>query len=119
MQIGFEAIDLLAQINGISWGKKLEHGAIVATGSIHGSRVILCKPMKFMNNSGESVAPLAKYYKVPLDKVRSPAALSGLPRRHAAWSPVSPQTSSPWHQPHHVIWPRSRLENVMLYSRTS
>lgn len=69
LQIGFEAIDYLAQSNGLTWGKKLEHGALVATGSVKGAKVILCKPMTFMNNSGESVAPLARYYKVPLDKV--------------------------------------------------
>ena len=43
---------------------KLEKGAAVGKGEIMGTRVILAKPMTFMNNSGESVGQLARFYKV-------------------------------------------------------
>lgn len=38
-------------------------------GTLHGRRVILAKPVTFMNNSGESVAALARFYKIPHQQV--------------------------------------------------
>ena len=69
MQIGFEAVDLLAQEYGLAWNKKLENKSQIARGTIRGSNVVLCKPMAYMNLSGDSVSPISKYYKVPLNKV--------------------------------------------------
>lgn len=55
--------------------------ALIARGELVGVRVALVKPQTFMNLSGESVAPLARFYKVPpecilvaLDDVDLPAA---------------------------------------------
>eukprot|EP00892_Ulva_mutabilis_P004890 jgi/Ulvmu1/2773/UM140_0002.1 len=56
--IGFDVLDELARSHNIQWNKKLAHKALVAQGSVHGVPVVLCKPMTFMNVSGESVAPL-------------------------------------------------------------
>jgi PTH1 family peptidyl-tRNA hydrolase len=38
--------------------------ALVALGAVRGQRVILVKPQTFMNESGRSVVPLARFYKV-------------------------------------------------------
>lgn len=70
LQIGFDAVDLLAKRHGLTWSKKLEHKALISQGHIHGCRVALCKPMAFMNLSGESVAPLARKYGIPTQQVR-------------------------------------------------
>lgn len=58
---GFRVIDELADRFGISVKNK-EHKGLTGKGLIMGERVILLKPQTFMNNSGESVAPLAAYY---------------------------------------------------------
>lgn len=69
MQVGFEAVDLLARENSLTWGRKLTHKALTAEGHIRGCRVVLCKPMTFMNVSGESVAPIAKKHGIPTSQV--------------------------------------------------
>ncbi|MEM7336328.1 MAG: aminoacyl-tRNA hydrolase [Chloroflexota bacterium] len=61
--IGFMAVDRLAEQFGIE-GKKVQNKAIVANGRIHNKSVILAKPQTFMNSSGDSAGPLAKFYKV-------------------------------------------------------
>ncbi|MEI7987479.1 MAG: aminoacyl-tRNA hydrolase [Chloroflexota bacterium] len=45
---------------------RVEMKAIVAKGKYEGRQIILAKPQTFMNLSGQSVAPLARYYKIPL-----------------------------------------------------
>lgn len=65
--VGFMVIDTLARSEGIDM-RKLEKSAAVGRGEVAGRKVILAKPVTFMNNSGESVVALAKYYKVPLTR---------------------------------------------------
>lgn len=63
--IGFECIDALAQSQGIDgWADKKDLKSLVATGNIGDSRVILCKPTTFMNNSGDAVQAVAHFYKI-------------------------------------------------------
>ena len=59
--VGFRAIDELAERFNISVKNK-EHKGLVGKGIIMGEKVILLKPQTFMNNSGESVQPVAAYY---------------------------------------------------------
>eukprot|EP01024_Parvocaulis_polyphysoides_P051583 TRINITY_DN50870_c0_g1_i1.p1 TRINITY_DN50870_c0_g1~~TRINITY_DN50870_c0_g1_i1.p1 ORF type:complete len:248 (+),score=28.19 TRINITY_DN50870_c0_g1_i1:108-851(+) len=66
--VGFMVVDALAKKYGISM-KKLEKSAAVGRGVIKGCKVLLAKPMTFMNNSGESISQLAKYYKIPQGQV--------------------------------------------------
>ncbi|MBB3935804.1 aminoacyl-tRNA hydrolase [Aureimonas phyllosphaerae] len=62
--IGFMAVDEIARTGGFSpWSKKF-HGEI-AEGSIAGRKVILLKPLTFMNDSGRSVQAAAAFYKIP------------------------------------------------------
>ena len=60
---GFDAIDVIAKEYNISV-KKNEHRALTGKGVIAGQQVLLVKPQTYMNNSGESVRPLADYYGV-------------------------------------------------------
>lgn len=64
--IGFQALDSLAEANKISIQEK-KHKALIGKGYIGGHKVILAKPQTYMNLSGESVRELADYYKVSID----------------------------------------------------
>lgn len=61
--IGFDVIDTLADMAGISVIEK-RHKAIIGKGVIDGQKVILVKPQTYMNLSGESVREVIDYYKV-------------------------------------------------------
>ena len=61
--IGFAAIDMLADKYGINV-TEVKHKALLGKGVINGSKVILVKPMTYMNLSGEAVRAVIDYYKV-------------------------------------------------------
>lgn len=66
--VGFRVADELARRYGLTFGKK-ERKAVVATGVIHGKKVILAKPQTYMNLSGEAVRSLVDFYKVDLPNI--------------------------------------------------
>lgn len=66
--VGFQCADLLASAYDLPFAKKQKR-ARVAMGLVRGQRVIIAKPQTFMNESGRSVAPLARFYKTPLDRL--------------------------------------------------
>jgi PTH1 family peptidyl-tRNA hydrolase len=61
-------VDRLAEKYGIRLGR-VQLKAIIGEGRIGERSVILVKPQAYMNLSGDSIGPLAKYYKVPLENV--------------------------------------------------
>ncbi len=65
---GFEAIDRIAKAYGISIKKK-DKKALTGSGNIAGQKVLLVKPLTYMNNSGEAVGPIASYYGVSPEDV--------------------------------------------------
>ncbi|KAK9813011.1 hypothetical protein WJX72_007421 [[Myrmecia] bisecta] len=66
--VGFQALDKLAALEGIPIDR-LQSNAAVGRGRVAGQKVLLAKPMTFMNNSGEAVGKLVKFYKVPPERV--------------------------------------------------
>jgi PTH1 family peptidyl-tRNA hydrolase len=66
---GFMLVDLLAARWKAAWTTERKFQAQLARAEEGGRRVVLCKPVTFMNASGESVGPLAAYYKVPLERI--------------------------------------------------
>ena len=64
--VGFDTIDVLAKKYGIKVKKK-QFKALTGEGFIGGEKVILVKPMTYMNNSGEAVSEIVKYYKIDPD----------------------------------------------------
>ncbi len=60
--MGFQLVDALAAAQGVKLNK-LQEGAAVARCSMAGQRVLLAKPMTFMNNSGGPVRKLVNFYK--------------------------------------------------------
>ena len=61
--IGFALIDALADQYNISV-MDMKRKALTGKGMINGQKVILVKPLTFMNLSGESIRPIVDYYKI-------------------------------------------------------
>jgi PTH1 family peptidyl-tRNA hydrolase len=65
---GFLTVDRLARGHGLTFARR-KGKAKIAEGIIAGQRVILAKPQTYMNLSGESVAKLARFFKIPSQRV--------------------------------------------------
>ncbi|OIW17560.1 hypothetical protein TanjilG_08838 [Lupinus angustifolius] len=63
--VGFEIIDSVSRAEGIRLNT-IQSKALIGIGSIGEVPVLLAKPQTYINFSGESVGPLAAYYRVPL-----------------------------------------------------
>ncbi len=65
---GFLAIDELSDALNIQV-RRLKFKAMLGEGRFGDSKVLLVKPMTFMNESGRAVAPLVHFYKLPLSNL--------------------------------------------------
>ena len=65
---GFSVIDELADKYNISVDTA-KHKGLIGKGVIAGQKVILVKPMTYMNNSGECVRAVMDYYKADIEDV--------------------------------------------------
>ena len=61
--VGFRVVDKLAAKLGWKWTGRRSR-AVLASGTIGSEKVVLVKPLTFMNLSGEAVAELARWYNV-------------------------------------------------------
>lgn len=61
--VGFDVIDALGEKYNIKI-KERKHRALCGKGIIAGKNVLLVKPQTFMNNSGESIAEILRFYKL-------------------------------------------------------
>lgn len=61
--IGFDTIDALAEQYHITMNDH-KHKALCGTGVIEGVKVLLAKPLTYMNLSGDSVAEIINFYKL-------------------------------------------------------
>lgn len=66
--VGFMVADALADKLEIPL-KRVKFKAQIGNGKLEGIPIIIAKPLTFMNNSGEAVAPLVRYFKVPLERL--------------------------------------------------
>ena len=62
--MGYLAVDMLADKHGIFLGKEKYKG-LWGKGKIGGQDVIIIKPLTYMNNSGECLVEISRFYKVP------------------------------------------------------
>src|SRR5262245_45938762 len=62
--VGFMALDRIAERHGFGPWKKRFHG-LVTDGPIGGRRVMLLKPQTYMNDSGQAVGEAQRYLKIP------------------------------------------------------
>ncbi len=60
--VGFRVVDRLAEQQKWKWERRGR--ALLASGSIGPEKVVLVKPITHMNNSGEAVGELVRWYKV-------------------------------------------------------
>ncbi|MFY1689793.1 aminoacyl-tRNA hydrolase [Plantactinospora sp. WMMB782] len=69
--VGFMVADLLAERIGARFGRHRRAVAEVAEGRLGfgGPKLVLAKPLTYMNLSGGPVTALAQFYKVPVDQV--------------------------------------------------
>lgn len=67
--IGFEAVDKLAQKYEFEFRKSLQLKGSIAEGQIGEDKVLFLKPLTFMNLSGESVALVMRYFKIDLSRL--------------------------------------------------
>ncbi len=65
---GFMVVDAMASEKGERWKVHKAHAEVVET-RIEGAPVVLAKPRTFMNVSGGPIAGLAKFYKVPMERI--------------------------------------------------
>ncbi len=66
--LGFKVVDeLFARARGSA--PRAKFGAELGEVTIAGERVLLCKPMEYMNVSGQVVARVAGFWKVPVSEV--------------------------------------------------
>ena len=65
---GFAALDALADKWHISVSKTKFQG-LWGQGQVDGHKVVLLKPLTYMNLSGDSIAPMAGFFKIPADHV--------------------------------------------------
>jgi PTH1 family peptidyl-tRNA hydrolase len=64
--VGFMAADIMAEVHGFApWSKKFR--SLVAEGRIGRNRVLLLKPLTFMNDSGDAVQQALRFYKLDVD----------------------------------------------------
>jgi PTH1 family peptidyl-tRNA hydrolase len=67
--LGFMALDEVAERHEMAGFTRKQGRALYTTGSIHGAPVVLVKPQTYMNQSGEAVGQLMRFYNVPIDKL--------------------------------------------------
>lgn len=65
--VGFRVLDALAQKLGWKWERRGR--AMLTSGTLGPEKVVLIKPLTYMNNSGEAVGELVRWYKVQPEDV--------------------------------------------------
>jgi PTH1 family peptidyl-tRNA hydrolase len=66
--IGFRAVDEIVHRFNFS-GYKAKFSSHMAEGVIEGNKVIVLKPLTYMNDSGRAVREIAKFYKIELSEI--------------------------------------------------
>ncbi len=66
--IGFLTIDAIGDEHHFS-SEKSQFKGMARSGLIDGKKILLLKPMTFMNESGQSVQAAMQFYKIPLENV--------------------------------------------------
>lgn len=68
--IGFMVVDALCdREDDLQWRSSNRFSAELAKGSLRGEAALLVKPQTYMNLSGRSVGPLARFYRIPPERI--------------------------------------------------
>ena len=66
--VGFLTVDRIAETLNVPV-QRLRHRALTNTGELGGAKVLLMKPITYMNLSGEAVGAAARFYRIPASHV--------------------------------------------------
>jgi PTH1 family peptidyl-tRNA hydrolase len=66
---GFWFVDALAKHFGVQFHEEKRFHGAMATLQINGTRVYLLKPLTYMNRSGQAVAALSRFYRIPVSEI--------------------------------------------------
>ncbi|MCL1830124.1 MAG: aminoacyl-tRNA hydrolase [Oscillospiraceae bacterium] len=66
--VGFDAVDHLAKEYGIKVSRS-RFSSLIGEGFIGVAKIILMKPMTYMNLSGQAVAAALRYYSLPIERI--------------------------------------------------
>jgi PTH1 family peptidyl-tRNA hydrolase len=66
--VGFDVVDAFCRQNGIEVKKK-KFGGLVGDGMVGDVKVLVVKPQKYMNLSGQVVATAAGFYRLPIENI--------------------------------------------------
>lgn len=66
--VGFMVADKLAETIGAKFNQRMKR-AKIASVFYKGEKIIIIKPQTYMNLSGESVAPIADYFRIPKEDI--------------------------------------------------
>jgi peptidyl-tRNA hydrolase, PTH1 family len=67
--IGFEAVDVLAQRWGLTWTEQRRFNALLAEGPGPAGKIRLLKPLTYMNRSGQAIRAVLDWFKLPPESV--------------------------------------------------
>ena len=63
--VGFMAVDYLQQCFNFVWTKSVKFNAEIASGIFNSHKILLAKPLCYMNLSGNPLQSICSYYKIP------------------------------------------------------
>lgn len=66
--IGFETIDYICNSKGIKLDKS-KFNTLYGEYKINNEKILIAKPLTYMNNSGIAIMEIAKYYKIPSENI--------------------------------------------------
>lgn len=66
--VGFMMIDRFAERIGLKF-ERIKHNTLISDGRLEGDKIILAKPLSFMNLSGQAVKSLVSFYKINNENV--------------------------------------------------
>lgn len=66
--VGFMILNALAEKINVPM-RRVEFRAIIGKGKVDSKPIILAKPQTYMNNSGQSVGPLMRFYRIPHERL--------------------------------------------------
>lgn len=67
--LGADVVSTLAQRHGVNFKRAPRIRAEIAELNLDGVRAVLSRPTTFMNESGQAVAPLVRYFGMPLERM--------------------------------------------------
>lgn len=67
--LGYMAIDIVAEKLRCDFTKKAAFKSMIAEAFFNGEKVVLVKPLTYMNLSGEAVRAVVDFYKIPLKDI--------------------------------------------------